>query len=691
VRIASRLASFLRRAPAATLAGAGSISAPIERWDDQWTASGQKSAWLTERRLTGRLYSGISADRLKALGTRFTDRVTRLLAAADRILLHEFDLLGSGAYTPVDPDRPVRERYTPIDWRLDPVSRLRFPGGFPHRAWNPGMRPGLADIKLPWELGRCQHWVALGQAYGLCGGAGYALEIVRQHADFLEANPIGIGVQYTCTMDVAIRAVNWALAFELIRTSPALDDDTLERAYRSLFDLGIFIERNLENTYEVTSNHFLSNVVGLYALGVVFADLPAGRRWLAEGRDWLEEEMRVQVLVDGADYESSVPYHRLVAELFLAGARLAQLEDRPLSSGYLGSLRRMIEFLLAVLRPDGLLPQIGDADDGRLHIFTDYGTWNPQDARCLCGPASFVFDEPVWLAAGGESAAWEAEWWGFDTSEPGEKGCPAESPGAVARLFPHAGIAVTRTDRAYLIVTNGRVGTNGFGNHKHNDLLGFEFHGDSEPLLVDPGSYVYTSDPDARNAFRATAAHNTLLIDDVEQNDLRHEYLFRLFETAAVEHLRFEDTPEFTEYAGNHTGYTRLPSPVVHERTFRLTKSTAGLRILDCLQGSGRHRLTWHFRLSPGVGLESAGDGAYVLIGVNGRWCFKADPALTSSVRDAWYSPSYGVRLPCYGIEFSTTGDLTRSRTFTFTLEPERRSGRAPHFVPVHSGHPGPF
>ena len=35
--------------------------------------------------------------------------------------------------------------------------------------------------------------------------------------------------------------------------------------------------------------------------------------------------MRVQVLPDGADYESSVPYHRLVAELFLAGDRLAQL------------------------------------------------------------------------------------------------------------------------------------------------------------------------------------------------------------------------------------------------------------------------------------------------------------------------------------------------------------------------------
>ena len=38
---------------------------------------------------------------------------------------------------------------------------------------------------------------------------------------------------------------------------------------------------------------------------------------------------------------------------------------------------------------------------------------------------------------------------------------------------------------AYLLVTNAR-GTNGFGNHKHNDLLSFEFHSDGTPLIVDP-------------------------------------------------------------------------------------------------------------------------------------------------------------------------------------------------------------
>src|SRR5436190_21106735 len=137
--------------------------------------------------------------------------------------------------------------------------------------------------------------------------------------------------------------------------------------------------------------------------------------------------MKVQILEDGADYESSVPYHRLVLELFLAGERLAELDGGPLSESYRACLKRMFAFMLAVLRPDGLMPQVGDADDGRLHIFSDYGVWQPQDARHLFGPAAGVFQRPEWMANGGEWGAWEAAWWGFTQMETASAGSrPAE-------------------------------------------------------------------------------------------------------------------------------------------------------------------------------------------------------------------------------------------------------------------------
>ena len=88
----------------------------------------------------------------------------------------------------------------------------------------------------------------------------------------------------------------------------------------------------------------------------------------------------MQVLPDGADYESSVPYHRLVTELFLGAARLADHMRRAAAAAFSDRVERMVAFLAAVLRPDGLMPQIGDADDGRLHVLSEYGSWQPQDA-----------------------------------------------------------------------------------------------------------------------------------------------------------------------------------------------------------------------------------------------------------------------------------------------------------------------
>jgi hypothetical protein len=622
--------------------------------------------WTRRRREAAATYAGIADGDIEVLRQRYPDRTATTLAAAERVLRHEFDLLGSGPYEPRDPERPARDGYTPIDWYWDPVRRLRFPQRVPHKQWNLlEMRPGNADVKYPWELGRCQHWVVLGQAYLLTGEERFAGEIARELDDFVEANPTGLGINWTCTMDVGLRAVSWTIALDLIRRCDALDEAFWIRAYTALFDHGVFIRNNLENTYEVTSNHFLSNLLGLQFVGAAFPDLAQGGEWTTFARHAIEHELTVQVLPDGADYESSVPYHRLVAELFLGSVRLADFQSAPLSPQTRSRVRDMIVFLAAVTRPDGLMPQVGDADDGRLHIFEGYGTATPQDARHLFGPAALMFDEQSWLGLGGEAARWEAAWWG-----PGLAGVSSD-PATVLpnRLFPQAGLAVARTpSQDYLLVTNGIVGTNGFGNHKHNDQLSFEYHRRGAPLIVDSGSYVYTSDGTARNLFRSTASHNTVSIDGVEQNDMRPDWLFRMFETSNAESIAFDNREEAVEYAGRHHGYERLDEPVTHERTFRLFKATGDLEIADLLTGRGRHTLRWHFHLAPSVGAAVDIDGNVILT-VNGRrWTLHMPRELNAEIRPAHYSPSYGVKIPCVGVDASMELVLDGERRWTFSI-----------------------
>jgi uncharacterized heparinase superfamily protein len=643
---------------------------PPRQWSDELADAGVSAAdWVANRLAERRLYVGIGDETVEALRTHFPEHVRSTLEAASKVLAHEFNLLGSGRFVPRDPDRPAdADGYEPIDWYLDPISQLRFPRGIAIADWTlDRMRPGLADIKLPWELARCQHWPLLGQAYRLTRDDRFAREIARELQDFTEANPIGTAVNWACTMDVALRAANWALAFELVHDCASLTASFWSGAYRALFDHGTFIEGHLENNYEVTSNHFLSNVVGLFFVAAVFGDLPCGRIWNTRCREWLAHELDVQVLPDGADYESSVPYHRLVAELFLGAARLADSRGRPFPNLFLDRLRSMIDFLVSVMRPDGLMPQVGDADDGRLHILTQYGTWNPQDARHLLGPAACMFDHPGWMTRAGAAGRCESIWWGLEPARLSSAGSVASPP---LRHFPRAGVTVMRRDTDYLLITNGVVGTAGFGNHKHNDLLGFEYHVRGTPVLVDAGSYVYTSDPAARNSFRSTMSHNTVSIDGEEQNEFKPDWLFRMFEKAVPEHVSVVESADAIEYRGRHNGYARLPDPVVHDRTFTLSPVTGLLTIVDRFEGRGPHRLRWHFHFAPGVEVVSAGGGRFDVCAGQSRITMIADAALQPTIVPAWYSSSYGVRIHCTALEFDVATSIDGRREYRFQITP---------------------
>jgi hypothetical protein len=658
-----------RLKPAAAVAEP--VVTPPRRWSEELGDAGTTAdAWVASRLAHRRLHTDVASDTIERLRQQYPARVEATIAQAERVLRHEFDLLGSGAYTPIDDERTATtDGYRPIDWYLDPIAHSRFPRGVELSAWDlERMRPGRADIKLPWELARCQHWAVLGQAYRLTGDDRYAVEIARELRDFMDANPIGTAVNWACTMDVALRAVSWAVGLELVRSCPALGLDFWRTAYEALFDHGAFIEGHLENTYEVTSNHFLSNVVGLFFLSAVFCDLPRGRTWDRRCRSWLIQELRIQVLPDGADYESSVPYHRFVTEMFLGSIRLADCAGEPLPESFTDEVQRMMAFLAAVLRPDGLMPQVGDADDGRLHVLSEYGHWRPQDASHLFGAAASVFRNGAWLAHAGESGRWESEWWGLDPAAVPSVP-PSEAP--AMRHFPQAGLTVMRPGRDYLLITNGMVGTAGFGNHKHNDLLAFEYHVDGQPVIVDPGSYVYTSDPAARNLFRSTMLHSTLSVDGEEQNEIRPEWLFRMFEKAHPEHLAVREDADTLEYRGRHGGYTRLTQPVRHERTFRIRRSDRSLVISDMLEGYGTHSLRWHFHFAPGVTVEKLSSDAIHVHGGPVSVRMTLPPQLTAAIAPGWYSPSYGVRQRCTMVDLDAMTPMNGRCDYTFRLTPQ--------------------
>lgn len=546
---------------------------------------------------------------------------------AEGICRHVFDLLGSGS---VDLDRFImlhggREKCGYLPWHYDFKTRYKWDDKKYYKKIK--IKFGKADIKVPWELSRFQHVAVLGQAYWLTGEEKYAREFVREVEDWIERNPPMFGVNWACTMDVAIRAANWVMGFYFFKDAQAVTDQFLIKFLKSLLNHGRHIMANLENR-GVVNNHYLADLVGLLYLGICFPEFKEGRQWKELGIRELVNEMGRQVYEDGVDFEASTCYHRLALEFFFHAALLCRLNGVELPEQFNDRLRKMFEFVKHVLKPDGRVSQIGDNDNGRLHIL---GKREALDMTYLLSYAAIFFDEPgykilefgfapetIWVLGNRSYECWLAM--------PGSSVKELES-----KAFPKGGFYVMRCkDSIYVLISCGPNGQDGSGGHGHNDKLSIELWVDGKDVIVDPGTYVYTQFPEWRNRFRSTSFHNTVVVDGKEQNPFKARELFSLANVSNPTCLLWQTTDEKDIFIGRHYGYRRIVGQVVHTRKAELKKKDNMLEIVDILEGCGEHCFEWNFILTPFY-------EDYIEILSN-------DVLLIKEL--AYFSPAYGLMLP---------------------------------------------
>jgi len=560
---------------------------------------------------------------------------------AEAALAHEVDLLGSGKV----------ELGAEVDWLADFKTGHRWPNQWfreiDYVNWD---RP--SDVKVPWELSRGQPLVDLARGAVLFGDRRYVDEIQSLIRSWWAANPVGWSVNWSCTMDVAIRATAWTWILSVL--ADQLDDDFCCELLASLYQHGLFIADNLERS-DVNGNHYLSDAVGLVAVGALFRGTSTGEKWLGAGRTILVDEMPRQVYVDGVDHEMSVPYQRLVTELFLVGFLLARAAGRDAPRECWTLLERMGEFIAAYTRPDGSVPVWGDADDGRLLRF---GASDVNDHRHLLSTLAVLTGrEDLRTAAGGlhEDTLWLL---GPESGVGFSRVQPQVDKGSV-RVFREGGFAVLRDgDRSHVFFDAGPVGLRGRGGHGHNDALAFELWADGGPLIIDAGAYVYTADPAARNAFRSTAMHNSPMLADVEMaevGDDRHLWTIADEARAALDDAGEHDGRFFA--AGRHHGYFRVAPGALVVR--RVELSDAGLDVVDDVPVLDR---PWSvtFILHPAVDAavaEAAPGVRATLTRDRAAWVVDADGddvniAVVSSRR----SPSYGVVEPTLAVRIGWRG-----------------------------------
>jgi len=510
-----------------------------------------------------------------------------------------------------------------IDWHYDFINKAPLSRAHVSKLFS-GYTGDGKDVKVAWELSRFQFLPTLWRAYDLTHNEFFAKKAADLILDWIEKNPIYYGVNWRCPMDLGIQVCNWLLAMYLFEDSRVFRATGFrEKLFLSMAAHGEYIYEQLEYGPGWNSNHFLGDIIGLLFLGCLVPEFKSAKKWRTFALDAFEKEMQAQVYDDGADFEGSIPYHRLVTEFFGFALLLGQEQELPFSHEYKSRLEKMFEYVWYYTKPNGLAPQIGDADDGRLFILDNFFEWERRDHRHLFTLGQELFSENNKFVQNSEA-----------------------TPQKTSRAFHDTGIYIFRSPNRYIAVDAGPNGQNGNGGHGHNDTLGFELAVNETDLIIDPGTYTYTPDPKARNHFRSTRMHNTVMIDGQEMNRFRDDTLFSLIEDA-MPLLHRWDSNEYEDILDVlHTGYERMG--VQHRRIFYFDKKKERLEITDGFvtnKPGSEHTLEWNFHFDIDVEVENNRD-RIILRKESAQLIITLPETLAehTKIREDYVSPSYGVR-----------------------------------------------
>lgn len=299
-----------------------------------------------------------------------------------RSLSREFSLLGVNA----------KYEGVAIAWHKDLISGYQWKRVFYKKLYPVFNLHDDTDGKLPYEISRFQHIICLIKGFLFTENGAYAKETINQLNNWIDENPLCYGINWTCAMEVAIRACNWIWAWWAFRDNPVWTDEFNRKFLKSIWQHGWYIEHNLEDKGGIRTNHYLSDIVGLLFIGIMFPQFKDAKRWKTFGVRELVRCMDEMVYSDGVSFENSTAYHRLALEFFVYSAILCLRNGIELPQAFWQRFEKMFEFVMYCTRPDGRMPMVGDADDGRFFILSNYYDWDRWDFRYLLSIGTVLFN-----------------------------------------------------------------------------------------------------------------------------------------------------------------------------------------------------------------------------------------------------------------------------------------------------------
>lgn len=323
-----------------------------------------------------------------------------------------------------------------------------------------------------------EYLFSLVDAYRKTGRSEYFDKTKQCICGWIKNNPMQSGGSGWAAYTIALRLTNWMSYYSDLQQEIRQDEVFCSELVSSMYQQYVFLSKHLEK--DLLGNHYFEDLKTLVLCSIFFSDSEMLHRALKE----LKAQCREQILPDGMHFERSPMYHKIIFEDVLRVA-FALRETGHADSAIESYIQPMLD--VAYSLEHGL---------ERLPLLNDGGSNVAKSLESLCAAASHHFAcKPV-----------------FKTR------------------FPDAGYYIFNQGDLRLIVDAGQVGPEYLPGHAHCDAMSFELFKDGKPVLVNCGTYAYQCPQ--RGFFRSTAAHNTVMVNGVEQSHCWS--VFRMGERATV-------------------------------------------------------------------------------------------------------------------------------------------------------------
>jgi hypothetical protein len=564
-----------------------------------------------------------------------------------------------------------------IDWQKDIISGESFSMSF-YRKINIRENPRLS-AKCVWEINRLQFLTDICLNYKSTKDKDELALFINLNKSWILQNPFLKGVNWYSNIEVNLRLITWFLCWEILEAEDlSMKDPTfkefVEKDWLPTIRLHCIYSYENPSRYSSANNHLISEYAGLFIASSKWG-FKESEKWLRYSQKGLEKEIIKQHSEEGINKEEAAEYIQFITDFFLLAFIVGEKTNRPFSERFKNQLYKIFHYIYNFLDCDGNFPKYGDEDDGKCFI-VDYEEKH-NNFKSLLTSGAVIFNDPVLKAKSN----------GFDTKNQlmfGEKGRNVfdllgdlnNIEGSV--FYKKEGHYIFRKrkngEEIYLHFDTAPLGFLSIAAHGHADALSFVLHVDGQPVFIDSGTYTYHTEPEWRNYFIGTLAHNTVRINKKNQAVSGGPTLWiRHYNTFLTDLEMSEDRDRVKAY---HDGYSNDNTKHIREITFdRLINE---IQIVDTveLKKNIQTQVEIPFHLHPGLMIDNPDRNLYRISKTNSRMTEfyidgKLEPVILKGQTEpqilGWYSESFLKKEPTNVIYCKTQIECTT--TFKFIIK----------------------